>query len=313
MQALVECDKPEIMKKITLFIAALAALASCQKPETPSSADQQDPSNDLMPINLSLDLQTKVSDTYFDEGDQVGIYVVRHEEWNWGDPYLGDSGNTYDNVCHTYNWGSWSFGEMYWQDKHTPCDFYCYYPYTDYVSSAQSHFFTVNPDQSSLENYKRSDFVWGKAYMVSPTADQINIDTRHVMSNAVIYLRPGDGFTAEAFQAADIHVRIRNVMCDSYVNLSNGNVTATNYTQEITPYNEGDRYRAVVVPQTVPDGSELIVVTVNGTEYAFKKGFTFDSGRQHKFTVTVNKTGSGVNVGVGGWDEDGNDNGGDAE
>lgn len=69
----------------------------------------------------------------------------------------------------------------------------------------------------------------------------------------------------------------------------------------------------MVVPQTVPDGSELIVVTVNGTEYAFKKGFTFDSGRQHKFTVTVNKTGSGVNVGVGGWDEDGNDNGGDAE
>ena len=54
-------------------------------------------------------------------------------------------------------------------------------------------------------------------------------------------------------------------------------------------------------------------MTVNGTEYAFKRGFTFEPGRQHKFTVTVNKTGSGVNVGVGGWEEDDWDNGGDAE
>jgi hypothetical protein len=133
------------------------------------------------------------------------------------------------------------------------------------------------------------------------------------MSTAVIYLRPGDGFTAEAFQSAEISVRLRNVMCDSYVNLSSGKVTATNDRKEMIPYNEGDRYRAVVVPQTVSEGSELIVVTVNGTEYAFKKGFTFESGKQHKFTINVNKTGSGVNVGVGGWDEDDWDNGGDAE
>jgi hypothetical protein len=129
----------------------------------------------------------------------------------------------------------------------------------------------------------------------------------------VIYLRPGDGFTAEAFQSAEISVRLRNVMCDSYVNLSSGKVTATNDRKEMVPYHEGDRYRVVVVPQTVPDGSELIVVIVNGTEYAFKKGFTFESGKQHKFTINVNKTGSGVNVGVGGWDEDEWDNGGDAE
>lgn len=303
------------MKKITIIIAALAAVASCQKPEVegPSPVVPQDPQEELLPMNFSLDVQTKVSDTYFDYGDQVGIYVVRHEDYNWGDPYLYDSDNVYDNVCHTYDWNGWSFGEMYWQDKHTPCDFYCYYPYTDYVSSVHSYYFSVSPDQSSQENYKRSDFVWGKAHMVYPTSERIDIQTNHVMSNAVIYLRPGDGFTAEAFQSADISVRLCNLMCHSYVNLSSGNVTATDYTESVYPYKEGDRYRAVVVPQTVPDGSELIVVTVNGTEYAFKRGFTFEPGRQHKFTVTVNKTGSGVNVGVGGWEEDDWDNGGDAE
>ena len=303
------------MKKITLFVAAIAALASCQKSEVenPSPVVPQEPTEERIPMNFSLDVQTKVSDTYFDNGDEVGIYVVRHEEWNWGEAYLNDNGNTYDNVRHRYEDGNWSFGEMYWHDKTTPCDFYCYHPYSEYVDNATFHSFNVQADQRSLENYKRSDFVWGKTEWITPTADRVNIQTNHVMSNAVIYLKPGDGFTAEAFQSADIQVRLCNLMCHCYVNLSNGNVTATDYTESVTPYNEGDRYRAVVVPQTVSDGSELIVVTVNGTEYALKKGFTFQSGRQHKFTVTVNKTGSGVNVGVGGWEEDDWDNGGDAE
>jgi hypothetical protein len=133
------------------------------------------------------------------------------------------------------------------------------------------------------------------------------------MSNVVIYLRPGDGFTAEALRSAEVSVRIKNVMTEAYVNLDNGNVTSRGGHSEITPYNEGDRYRAVVVPQYVSEGTELIVVNVNGTEYVFKKGFQFQPGRQHRFTINVNKTGSGVNVGVGGWEEDDWDNGGDAE
>ena len=298
-----------------MIVAALAAVASCQKPEmeTPSPVAPQNPQEELLPMNFSLDVLTKVSDTSFDEGDEVGIYVVRNENWNWGDANLEDYGNAYDNIRHTYNWGSWSFGEMYWQDKHTPCDFYCYYPYTDWVESTHSHSFSVHTDQSNLQNYKRSDFVWGYSHMVQPTAQRVNIQTNHIMSNVLIYLRPGDGFTAESFASANISVRIKNVMADACINLQSGNVTAQGGHHEITPYNEGDRYRAVVVPQYVSEGTELIVVNVNGTEYAFKKGFEFQSGRQHRFTINVNKTGSGVNVGVGGWDEDGEDHGGDAE
>jgi hypothetical protein len=57
----------------------------------------------------------------------------------------------------------------------------------------------------------------------------------------------------------------------------------------------------------------MIVVNVNGSEYKLKKNFEFQSGRRHRFTVRVNKTGNGVNVGIGGWDEDEGDNGGTAE
>lgn len=299
------------MKKILYVCAAIAAFASCQKPSTMSPEIPQQPDEEKLRINLAADIQTKVTDTYFETGDRVGIYVVSYRNGNPGT--LTVSGNLYNNVMHEFGATSWTPSqEMYWPDKETPADFYCYYPYGN-PGNVTAYPFTVNADQSSLVNYKASDFVWGKATAVAPTEDLINIATHHAMSNIHIYIRPGDGFTAESLAAAQVQVSVRNVKNGAYVNLSTGNVTATGSIAQIVPYNEGDYYRAIVVPQTVTDGSQLIVVNVNGVDYALKKGFTFLSGKQHKFTVNVNKTGSGVNVGVGDWEVDTEDNGGDAE
>ena len=299
------------MKKILYVCAAIAAFASCQKPSTMSPEIPQQPDEEKLRINLAADIQTKVTDTYFETGDRVGIYVVSYRNGNPGT--LTASGNLYNNVMHEFGATSWTPSqEMYWPDKETPADFYCYYPYGN-PGNVTAYPFTVNADQSSLVNYKASDFVWGKATAVAPTEDLINIATHHAMSNIHIYIRPGDGFTAESLAAAQVQVSVRNVKNGAYVNLSTGNVTATGSIAQIVPYNEGDYYRAIVVPQTVADGSQLIVVNVNGVDYALKKGFTFLSGKQHKFTVNVNKTGSGVNVGVGDWEVDTEDNGGDAE
>ena len=295
------------MKKTVFFAAALAALISCQKNDIETPITHVD---ENFKINLSMDLPTKVTDTAFESGDEVGIYVVNYVEGVAGT--LAASGNHYDNVNHTYGLSWTAAEEMYWLDKSTKADFYCYYPYGN-PSSVTAFPFAVKADQSTLANYKASDFVWGVASGISPTSNLVQIATNHVMSKMTIYLEPGDGFTAETFAAADMSVAIRNVKTNATVNLSDGTVTATGSATEVTPYNEGAYYRAVIVPQTVANGSALIVVTVDGTEYTLKKGFTFVGGKQHKFTVTVNKTGSGINIGIGGWESDGEDNGGSAE
>lgn len=295
------------MKKIVFFAAALAALVSCHKNdiETPIT-----PVDENLKINLSMDLATKVTDTAFESGDEVGVYVVNYVDGVAGS--LAALGNHYDNVKHTYSTSWTPAEEMYWLDKTTKADFYCYYPYGN-PSSVTAYPFAVNADQSTLANYKASDFVWGMASGVSPTSNLVQIATNHVMSNMAIYLEAGDGFTDETFAAANVSVSVRNVKTNATVNLTDGTVTATGSTTEVTPYNEGVYYRAVIVPQTVASGSALIVVTVDGTEYTLKKGFTFVGGKQHKFTVTINKTGNGINIGIGGWETDGEDNGGSAE
>ena len=43
-----------------------------------------------------------------------------------------------------------------------------------------------------------------------------------------------------------------------------------------------------------------------------EKAFTFTAGKRHTFTITLAKTGSGIDVSIGAWDVDDTDNGGTA-
>lgn len=296
------------MKKLFFFAAAAAALISCQDKNL--DIDPKPSEDEKLPINLSLEVATKVTDTQFENGDAVGIYVVSYNGATAGT--LENGGNLYDNVKFTYN-GSWISAEsMYWKDKSTKADFYCYHPYGA-PANVNAYSFVTSADQSSENDYKASDFLWGKTAGVTPTAEVVQVGTKHILSKVVIDVKYGDGFTAESFAASTIKVGIRSVKTGATINLSNGEVTAAGVAAEVTPFKDGNLYRAIVVPQTVANSSSLIVVTVDGVEYALRKGFTFVSGKQHKFTVTVNKTGSGVNVGITDWETDDNDNGGSAE
>lgn len=50
-------------------------------------------------------------------------------------------------------------------------------------------------------------------------------------------------------------------------------------------------------------GGGLIVVLINKKEYTLKKAFTFETNKRYKFTVTVDKTNEGINVGIGNWED----------
>lgn len=299
------------MKHFILSLAALSCLVSCTSGDDeiiPSPPPDPDPVK--IPINISMNGWTRVTDTDYESGDKVGIYVVNYQGSSAG--ALQSSGNHVDNMCFTYtdNWTPES--DIYWKDETTKADFYCYYPYGT-PSDITAHPFSVKTDQSQQADYKASEFLWGKASGVSPTANAVPIITNRSMSNMLIYVAPGKGFTEETLAAATKSVRICNVKSSATVDLRTGVATATGSATEIIPYNEGTYYRALLVPQTVADGSNLITITVDGVDYTLAKGFTFKANTQHKFTVTVNKASSGVDIGVGNWEVDDTDNGGAAE
>ena len=289
------------MKKLFTLMAAVVAMVSCSNnvenvPTTPET--------DRLPINISTTL-TRATDSAFEAGDKVGIFVVNEPN------ALATSGNHVDNMGFTYS-GKWTPDTpIYWLDQTTKADFYCYYPYAEAANTA-AHTFATKANQSQLADYKASEFLWGKTTGVTPTKEAVNITTNHTFSNALVILKPGDGFTEESLAAATKSVKICGVKTNATINLATGVATANGNATEVTPYLDGAQYRALIVPQTTAEGA-LIVVTVDGVDYTLTRSMTFKANKQHKFTVTLNKVSNGVNVGIGGWETDEEDYGGSAE
>ena len=289
------------MKKLFTVLAAIAAFVSCSKN---TEEVVETPMSDKLPINISTTL-TRATDSAFEVGDKVGIFVVNQPN------ALVASGNHVDNMGFSYSTTWTPDSPIYWLDKTTKADFYCYYPYAESVSTT-AHTFATKANQLQLADYKASEFLWGKTAGVTPTEEAVNITTNHTFSNALIILKPGDGFTEATLAAATKSVKICGVKTNASINLTTGVATATGNTTEVTPYLDNGQYRALIVPQTTAEGA-LVVITVDGVDYTLSRAMTFKANKQHKFTVTINKVSNGVNVGIGGWETDEEDYGGDAE
>ncbi len=260
-------------------------------------------------IALNCGIASRVSETSFESGDKVGLFVVNYNGSSAGT--LQNTGNHADNVKFTYS-STWTpEREIYWKDETTKADFYCYYPYAT-VTDVAAYKFSVAEDQSTEANYKASDFLWGKTGAVSPSGNAIDITLKHVFSCMQIKVAAGKGYTQEELNGGIESVTVHGVRAEASINLSTGAVKAEGAEKVITPWKDGEYYKALVVPQSVKEVG-LIVVLIDKKEYTLKKAFDFEGNGRYNFTVTVDKTNNGINVGIGGWEEDGVDHGGVAE
>lgn len=284
--------------------AMALCICSCKKhkPEPGPEPDPKPPTteSELIPIKLSTDISTKVTDSSYEDGDMVGLYVVNYVNGSPGS--LVNSGNHLDNTKFTYNDSEWNpDNEVYWKDRSTAADFYCYYPYTSVVSDVTSLPFSVKENQSTLKNYKASDLLYGKAEGETPSDNPVNITTKHALSNLIVYVTPGKGYTEEIFAAEDISVVITGVRTTASLNLKTGTVSASGNLTDIIPYKENGYWRALIVPQDII-GTEFIKVKVGTEEYTLTQNISFQANKQHKFTVKVDRVGEGVNISIGGWE-----------
>ncbi|MBR5885063.1 MAG: fimbrillin family protein [Alistipes sp.] len=284
------------MKKLFTLASIATLMFSC------SENLSETPFEEKLPINISVGVQTRANDNSFDDGDAVGIYVVNYDGTTAGT--LLTEGNQADNTKFTYNGSAWNSDEtIYWKDKSTTTDFYAYYPYSASVDIT-AHQFDVKADQSNETNFWASDFLWGKTANVVPTSSAVTIQTNHSLSRIIVEVKPGSGFTSATWAAANKSVKICDVKTAATIDLATGVATATGDASEIIPFATTSNYKAMMVPQTVADDSKLIVVTVDGTEYVYRTGYTFKANTQHNFSITVNKGASSVNVTIGEWNID---------
>lgn len=214
----------------------------------------------------------------------------------------------------TYD-GTWkAASSIYWKDETTHADFYLYYPYQKYINNVTAVPVQVKADQSDLADYKSSDMLIGKTLNVAPTDQAVKIEAKHMMSQAIITLKAGNGFTDASLASSRVNVRINGLKSTALVNLSTGEVTATGNDTDIIPLKEDCIYKAIIVPQDVKEGN-FITINVDGSNYYLarnSKFHAFEKGKKYNFTVTLSKTSSGINVNISQWEDDGIDYGGTA-
>lgn len=295
---------------------ALLCCMSCGGSGDPAVPDTPTPDkpNEKLPISISTSI-TRATETAFESGDKVGLFVVNRNA-DGSAATLNTTGNYVDNMLYTYN-GSWTPAtQTYWKDNTTHADFYLYYPYNAALGSVDALSWTVNADQSTEASYKAADLMVGKTLNVAPQEAAVKIDACHIMSQMVINLVAGNGFTEASLSAAKVGVTINRLKNNASVSLATGTVTAKGNDTDITPLKgEGNSYKALVVPQAIGEGN-LITVNVDGRSFNLPKDSKLTAlaaGKTYRFTVTLSKTSNGVNVNITKWEDDGVDYGGTAE
>lgn len=289
------------MKKKLLFGLCCAALiAGC-------TTDTYDLGNEVVMggtprINISGAISqeyiSRVNDGGFCQDDQVGLFGVNYTDNNTLAGELLDEGNQVDNARYTYDEANnkWeSSGNIYYKDSKTNIDLYAYYPYST-VNSVNEYVFEVQRDQSgenTVDGYSLSDFLWGKATNIAPTEQKIKILFNHKMACANVVLVEGENFADGEFASLKKSVLVMNTSRTSTINLATGVVSATGEVESegIVMKSNEEGYKAIVVPQTVAAGASLFSITVDGVAYRFKKDvdFTYEQGKQAKFTIEVSK------------------------
>lgn len=268
------------------------------------------PEDGMMAISISA-VPTRVTETAFEQGDAVGLFVVNRAADGSPQP-LNVKGNHVDNMRFAYADGWTPDKSVYWKDAGTHADFYLYHPFESSVGSVSAMPFGVCADQGTVAAHKASDLLVGLAKDVAPTKDAVGINARHVLSRMVVRLAAGNGLDGQDVMAADVRVKINGLRTNATVDLATAAVTAVGQAVVMTPCKTADGYEAFVVPQDV-DGEDLITVVHDGVEYNFTKAMSFESGSTYAFAVTLEKDSRGISVGVTKWDDDGVDYGGVAE
>ena len=203
----------------------------------------------------------------------------------------------------------WKSGDkLWWKDDSTPADFRCYYPYSEEATGKQMLNCGVRADQRTHKAFSESDILWGESLGVEPTAECVELMTSHRTGQVVVELVPGKGYDKTSLSAAVESLVLKGAVCGAVLNLANGELVAEGEVQDVQPCAEGLVFRALLPPQSIPEFEVSIVVA--GHERSRKTALEIMSNKRLKCTITVDKVTEGVNVGIGGWEDYGEDFGG---
>lgn len=259
--------KITIMKLQNLLIATIAAVsvfAACNK------EPQETPSNGLqIKLNASLYNFTKATDTAFEAKDAISVNLYKGE-----DSYINNAMFTYNGSALTsetqYNW---------YPETDVVGTITAFYPYATLAEGATNHTFTINADQSTVANFKASDFMTARTTS-SPTENSVTLPFTHALAKIVVTIV---NETTETVNA----VMLTGVKGSVSYDLKTGAISTTGSAGTVSALNNNNTWEVIIAPQTA--SPELVITTASEKQYTFTlaEDVTFNSGKYSTAAVTI--------------------------
>ena len=177
------------IKSFAIVLSLAAVLAACTDDRNEPTAIGNNGKTE-MKFTLSHPSQTRATDTSFEQGDAVGLYVAE------ASAPLEIAGNIVNNERLVFSGTKWvADHKLYWDNG--SYNVYAYYPQMPHVSSVTDLPFQVSTDQTVAggqepDGYEASDLLYSSALGVAASADPVNLMFSHIMSKLSIRLIKGE-------------------------------------------------------------------------------------------------------------------------
>lgn len=281
-----------------LYAASIALLATAcsNNDENLGGVDINKPIDlQLMPAPAATaDTKAAIGAATFDSDDNVGLFLAWKEGASAQVPIT-------NSIVQNSTWqnGSITGEQLYWQntaDEHT---IYAYYPHADLTAGTYSVPVTIQADQQAAgaTGFENADVLYGT--FSGQAQNNVSIAMGHTMSQVTVKLEGGDGYTSGAPLPTISKVELNcpdGFILGGTLALADGDIepaAATTTATTLTAYNDNDTYRAILVPgQTISQGTEFVCITTDdNTTYTYTLGqdITTASNTIYALTLRLNK------------------------
>lgn len=225
------------------------------------------------------------------------------------------SGNYVDNLRMVMATdGSWSSDRpLLWKNTENKACMALYTPYDPNISNAEDYQFMVPEDQSTAEALQKADLQYTSCFWVTPSQGRPTATLRHLFSKVVMKVKASGSVSEKDLCEAGIQIRLKGVTTVAQVNLLWGSAyDKGTRNKTIIPYQKDALTWEAILPPQYLYGDCVLSMTMNNSPFTYSiSDWNMESGRVYILTITVNDLGQGgMNIGIEGWEDNGEDYGG---
>ena len=228
----------------------------------------------------------------FTAGDEVGVYIAKEKDGTTA--YLAE--NKLFKVKSNGKLEASDGTRYIYPDASYETRIYAYKPYSG--NGVVNNVFSVAADQTTEANYIASDVLWGEPKNGNPVTREsaIDLEFEHRCAKLVVNLTVADGLNLKGGTLCTSEVVTGMKLSD----IASGTFLATTDKGEITFGNLTDAatqtHVAVLVPQNVPAGTELMRITLADASarplaMRLPSQLSLEAGKKCVLNVTARRSG----------------------